>query len=69
MLAKTYLKVIFIYFFKDLIYLFKRDTKIEKERGRDTGKERSRLHSGSPMWDSIPGHQDHVLGLRQALHR
>ena len=31
------------------------------ERGRDTGRGRSRLHAGSPMWDSIPGHQDHVL--------
>ena len=25
----------------------------EKERGRDTGGGRSRLHAGSLMWDSI----------------
>ena len=37
-----------------------RDT--ERERGRDTGRGRSRLHAGSPMWDSIPGFQDHPLG-------
>ena len=23
---------------------------------------RNRLHAGSPMWDSIPGPQDHILG-------
>ena len=36
------------------------------ERGRDTGRGRSRLHVGSPTWDSIPGLQDHILGQRQA---
>ena len=25
----------------------------DTERGRDIGRERSRLHAGSPMWDSI----------------
>ena len=30
----------------------------ETERGRDTGRARSRLHTGSPMWDWIPGLQD-----------
>ena len=33
---------------------------------RDTGKGRSGLHAGSPMWDLIPGLQDHVRGPRQA---
>ena len=37
-----------------------------RERGRDTGGGRSWLHAGSPMWDSIPGLQDHALGWRQA---
>ena len=41
----------------------------DKERGRDTGRGRSRLHAGSPMWNSIPGPQDHVLGPRQMLNR
>ena len=30
------------------------------------GRERSRLHSGSQMWDSILGLQNHTLGQRQA---
>ena len=50
------------YFFKDFIYLFMRD--IHRERGRDTGRGRSRLHAWSPMWDSIPGLQDYTLGLK-----
>ena len=40
------------------IYLFMRDP----ERGRDTGRGRSRLHAGSPMWDLILGVQDQALG-------
>uniref|UniRef100_A0A8I3NWW1 Uncharacterized protein n=2 Tax=Canis lupus familiaris TaxID=9615 RepID=A0A8I3NWW1_CANLF len=32
------------------------------EMGRDTGRGRSRLNAGSPMWDSIPGLQDQALG-------
>ena len=27
----------------------------ERERGRDTGRGKSRLHAGGPMWDSILG--------------
>ena len=46
-----------------------RDTKIKRERGRDIGRgRRSRLHARSPLWDSIPGIQDHALGQRQALN-
>ena len=53
-----------IIFSKDFIYLFMRETQRERERerGRVTGRGRSRLHAGSPMWDSIPGLQDHPLG-------
>ena len=57
---------LFYFIFKDFIYLFMRDT--ERERSRDTGRGRSRLHVGSPMWDSIPGPQDHTLGLREMLN-
>ena len=46
-----------------------KETGKERERGRDTGRGRSRLHAGSPMWDLIPGPQDHTLGWRQALNR
>ena len=50
----------FLIFFFLKIYLFMRDT--ERERGRDTGRGRSRLHSGSPTWNLIPDPQDHALG-------
>ena len=39
-----------------------RDT--ERERGRDTGRGRSRLHAGSLTWDSILGLQDQAPGLK-----
>ena len=32
----------------------------DTERGRDTGRGRSRLHAESPMWDSIPGLWGHA---------
>ena len=47
---------------RDFIYLFMTDTQRGRERGRDTSRGRSRLHAGSPMWDLIPGLQDHTLG-------
>ena len=40
----------------------------ETQRGRDTGRGGSRLHAGNPMWDSIPGPQDHALSWRQTLN-
>ena len=52
--------IIFIYFLKDFIYLFMRDTERQRHRQR-----RSRLHAGSLMWYSIPGPQDHALSQRQ----
>ena len=53
-----------IFFFgKDFIYLFMRD----RERGRDTGRGRSRLSAGTLMWDLIPGLWDHDLSQRQML--
>ena len=42
------------FFLKIFIYLFM----------RDPGRGRSRLHAGSPTWDSIPGPQGHALGCR-----
>ena len=35
------------HFFKDFIYLFMRDPERERERGRDSGEGRSRLHAGA----------------------
>ena len=46
-----------------------RERERERERGRDTGRGRSKLHAGSPTWDSIPGLQDSALGQRQAPNR
>ena len=57
----------FFFLFKIFIYLFMRDT--EGERGRDTGRGRSRLHAGSLTWDLIPGLQDHYLSQRQMSNR
>ena len=54
----------FIFFLKILFIFHERHT----ERGRDTGRGRSRLPEGSPIWDSIPGHQDHDLSQRQTLN-
>ena len=42
----------------------------EKVRDRDIGRGKSRLHAGSPMWDLIPGLQDHApshLGVPKDL--
>ena len=48
--------------FKDFMYLF---IETQKERGRDTGRGRSRLHAESTTWDLIHGLQDHALDCRR----
>ena len=53
--------------FKKFLFIHERHR--GRERGRDTGRGRNRLHIGSPMWDSIPGLQDHTLDWRQVLNR
>ena len=50
-------------FFKRF-YLFIHERHRERGRGRDT----NRLPAGSPMWDSIPGLQDHDMSQRQMLN-
>ena len=55
--------LVFFFFFK-IIYLFVRDN---RERGRDTGRRRSRLPVGSQIWDSIPGPWDHNPSQRQTF--
>ena len=49
------------------LYLFIHER--HREGDRDTGRGRSRLPTGSPMWDLIPGPQDPDLSRRQALNR
>ena len=39
------------FFFFKILFIYSWET----QRGRDTGRRRSRLPAGSPMWDSIPG--------------
>ena len=41
---------------------------MQRERGRDTGRGRSRLPAGSPMRNLIPGPRDHALSRRQMLN-
>ena len=66
-----YIHSIFIYssvcFFvlRFCLFIHERHT----ERGREIGRGRSRLHAGSPMWDSIPGPWDQALSRRQTLNR
>ena len=50
----------FFFFLRFFIYLFMTDT--HRDRNRDIGRGRSKLHAGNLMWDSIPGLQDHSLG-------
>ena len=55
------------------IYSWETERERERERGRDTGRGRSRLHAGSPMWDSIPGlpgsHPGPKVGTKLLSHR
>ena len=38
------------------------------ERGKDTGRGRSRVPAGNPVWDPIPGPWGHTLSRRQMLN-
>ncbi|XP_072644778.1 pleckstrin homology domain-containing family B member 2 isoform X1 [Canis lupus baileyi] len=50
------------YPYADFILFIHEKHRAERERGRDTGRGRSRLHARSLTWDLIPGLQDHTLG-------
>ena len=56
-------------FFFLRFYLFIHEKHRERKRRRDTGRGRSRLHAGSPKWDSILALQGHTLGWRQRPNR
>ena len=51
----------FTLFFKKKLFIRERHTEREAEKGRDTGRGRSRLSAGSLMQDLIPEPQDHDL--------
>ena len=44
-----------VYFFKDFIYLFEKETVREHERGEGQREKQTPRGAGNPMWDSIPG--------------
>ena len=58
----------FIHSFIVCLFIILKDFFIERERERERERQRhrgrSRLHAGSPMWDWIPGLQDHTPGCR-----
>ena len=56
----------FLYMCVCIYYLFIHER--HSERGRDTGRGRTRLPLGSPMWDSILRPWNHALGKRQTLN-
>ena len=58
-----------ITFFFFNFYLFMIVTERERERQRHRQREKQAPCTGSLMWDSIPGLQDHALGQRQAPNR
>ena len=61
---KTFCRWLWHFFERFYFFIHERHT----ERGRDIGRGRSRLPMGSPVWDSIPGPQDHALNQRQTFH-
>ena len=46
-----------------------RDTETGRERGRDTGRGRSRLHAGSPTWGLDPRSPGSRPGPKAVLNR
>ena len=54
------------FFILKILFIYSWET--ERERGRDIGRGRSRLHAGSPMLDSVPRPQDHTLSQSQMLN-
>ena len=63
-MLKNYRLVVVVAALRLYLFIHERHT----ERGRDTGRRRSRLHAESLTWDLIPGLQDQALGQRQALN-
>ena len=58
--------LVYLFFFFLRFYLFMRDT--ERERGRDTGRGRSRLHAGEPDVGLDPGTPGSYPGPKVVLN-
>ena len=52
--------IIYVFFFFNILFIY--DRYRERERQRHRQREKQAPCTGSPMWDSIPGLQDHALG-------
>ena len=68
MILHAFWSLAYFLFLKIDLFIYDRHRR-ERERGRDTGGGRSRLHAESPTRDSIPELQDCALGQRQVLNR
>ena len=68
--ATSHMCISFFFFLLKILFIYSWETHTHTHthRGRDTGRGRSRLHTWSPMWDLVPGLQDHALGWSQALN-
>ena len=55
----------FFFFFLKIFFIHSWETQRDRERGRDTGRGRSRHYTESLTCDSIQGLQDHTLGCRR----
>ena len=56
-----------VYLFFKILLIYSWET--QRERGKDIGRGRTRFPVGSPIWDLIPGLQDHALSSRRMLNR
>ena len=55
-----------LFFLFKILFIYSWET--QRERGKDIGRERSRLHARSLIWDSILELQDQALNQRQSPH-
>ena len=60
---------LFVYYLFIYLFMIVIHTERERERQRHRQREKQAPCTGSPMWDSIRGLQDRVLGQRQAPNR
>ena len=54
---------------EDFIYLRERERQHKQGEGQRQREKQTPHRAGNPMWDLIPGSQDHNLSQRQMLNR